>query len=233
MIFVFALAQTKKNIDKLTKSFNVNLYSLNFPVMVKKRLKTVIRRNQIAEAALDIVRSEGIRSLNVAAVAEKVGLVPSAVYRHVKNKSEIVGNVLELIQTRLNQHYQDVIQQNLEPVEKLNLLLSRHVELIGSNNAIPRIIFSEEVIGGMPEKQQQLYGIIRDVIRNVAFIVTEGQKKGTIRSDLPAENIAVSFLGMIQPAAIIWNLSDGEFDLMQHSQEAWKLFLDAIRHRPG
>ena len=132
MIFVFALAQTKKNIDKLTKSFNVNLYSLNFPVMVKKRLKTVIRRDQIAEAALDIVRSEGIRSLNVAAVAEKVGLVPSAVYRHVKNKSEIVGNVLELIQTRLNQHYQDVIQQNLEPVEKLNLLLSRHVELIGS-----------------------------------------------------------------------------------------------------
>jgi AcrR family transcriptional regulator len=220
-------------IDKLTKSFYVNLYSLNFLVMAKKRLKTVIRHEQIAEAALDIVRSEGIRGLNIAAVAEKVGLVPSAVYRHFKNKSEIVGTVLELIQTRLNQHYQDVIQQNLEPVEKLNLLLSRHVEMIGSNNAIPRIIFSEEVIGGMPEKQQKLYDIIRDVIRNVAVIVTEGQNRGTIRRDLPAENIAVSFLGMIQPAAIIWNLSDGEFDLIQHSKNAWELFLEAIRHRPG
>ena len=200
--------------------------------MAIKRLKTDIRHEQIAEAALDIVRSEGIKGLNVAAVAEKVGLVPSAVYRHFNNKSEIVGTVLQLIQTRLNQHYQDVIQQNLEPVEKLNLLLNRHVELIGSNNAIPRIIFSEEVIGGMPEKQQQLYGIIRDVIRNVAAIVTEGQKKGTIRRDVPAENIAVSFLGMIQPAAIIWNLSGGEFDLIRHSKNAWELFFDAIRQRP-
>ena len=197
--------------------------------MVKKRFKTAIRHDQIAEAALDIIRSRGIKGLNVAAVAEKVGLVPSAVYRHFKNKSEIVAAVLELIQERLKQHYQDVIQQNLEPVEKLNFLLSRHVELIGGNNAIPRIIFSEEVIGGMPEKRQQLYGIVDDVIRNVAVIVREGQNKGTIRKDLPAESIAVSFLGMIQPAAIIWNLSNGEFDLKQHSINAWKLFLDAIR----
>ena len=81
----------------------------------------------------------------------------------------------------------------------------------------------------MPEKQQQLYGIIQDVIQNVSLIVEEGQKKGSIRKDIPAENIAVSFLGMIQPAAIIWNLSDGEFDLVQHSKNAWKLFLDGIR----
>ncbi|WP_419655504.1 transcriptional regulator, TetR family [Desulfosarcina variabilis str. Montpellier] len=197
--------------------------------MVKKRFDTAIRHEQIAEAALDIVRSDGIKGLNVAAVAKKVGIVPSAVYRHFKNKSEIVTAVLKLIQTRLNQNYRDVIQQNLEPVEKLNIVLSKHVELIAGNNAIPRIIFSEEVVGGMPEKQQQLYGIIRDVISNVTLIVAEGQEKGSIRKDVPAENIAVSFLGMIQPAAIIWNLSDGEFDLVRHSKNAWMLFLDAIR----
>ncbi|MEE4600915.1 MAG: TetR/AcrR family transcriptional regulator [Desulfobacteraceae bacterium] len=197
--------------------------------MIKKRFETAVRHEQIAEAALDIVRSDGIKGLNVAAVAKKVGIVPSAVYRHFKNKSEIVTAVLTLIQTRLNQNYRDVIQRDLEPIEKLNIVLRKHVELIAGNNAIPRIIFSEEVIGGMPEKQQQLYGIIRDVIGNVASIVAEGQEKGSIRKDLSAETIAVSFLGMIQPAAIIWNMSDGEFDLVQHSKNAWMLFLDAIR----
>jgi AcrR family transcriptional regulator len=124
--------------------------------MAKKRLGTEIRQDQIAGAALDIVRNDGIRALNVAAVAEKVGIVPSAVYRHFKNKSQIVDAVLQLIQTRLNQNYHEVIQLDLEPIEKLNLILSKHVKLISSNNAIPRIIFSEEVIGGMPEKQQLL-----------------------------------------------------------------------------
>jgi AcrR family transcriptional regulator len=195
----------------------------------KKRFGTDIRRDQIAEAALDIVRAEGVRGLNVSAVAEKVGFVPSAVYRHYKNKGEIVGAVLQLIQTRLNAHFQEVVKQDLNPLEKLHLLLNRHIDLISSSNAIPRIIFSEEVLGGMPEKRQQLYGIIRDVIRNVSMIVIEGQKTGSIRNDLPAENIAVSFLGMIQPAAIIWNLSDGEFDLVQHSRNAWRLYAESIQ----
>ena len=196
--------------------------------MTKKRLVTENRQDQIAEAALDIVRKDGIRALNVASVAEKVGIVPSAVYRHFKNKSQIVSAVLQLIQTRLNAHFQGVVQLDLEPVEKLHLLLDRHIELISNNNAIPRIIFSEDVLGGMPEKQQQLYGIIQDVIRNVSAIVIEGQGQGSIRKDLPPENIAVSFIGMIQPAAIIWNLSNGEFDLVRHSQKAWQLFADAI-----
>jgi AcrR family transcriptional regulator len=56
--------------------------------MAKTRLGKTIRQDQIAEAALDIVRSEGIRALNLAAVADKVGIVPSAVYRHFKNKSQ-------------------------------------------------------------------------------------------------------------------------------------------------
>jgi len=201
--------------------------------MVKTRLGKTIRQDQIAEAALDIVRSGGIRALNLAAVAEKVGIVPSAVYRHFKNKSQIIGAVLQLIQKRLSAHYREVVESDGEPVEKLRLLLKKHVELIGSSNAIPRVIFSAEVIGGMPEKRQQLYDIIQEVVRNITQIVYDGQKMGRIRKDTPPETIAVAFLGLIQPAAIIWSLSEGEFDLAQHSQRAWQLFSDAIRAGGG
>ena len=198
--------------------------------MAKKRFGTDIRQEQIAESALSIVRAEGIRALSVAAVAKHVGIVPSAIYRHFNNKGDIVSAVLQLIKKRLNAHFQETAQLNIDPIEKLRLLLNRHVGLISQNNAIPRIIFSEEVLGGMPEKRQHLYGIIQDVIGNVATIVADGQKQGTIRNDIPADSIAVSFLGMIQPAAIIWNLSDGAFDLKRHSEKAWNLFADAIRH---
>ena len=197
--------------------------------MVKKRLSTDVRHEQIAESALDIVRAEGIRALNVAAVAEKVGIVPSAVYRHYKNKTEIVGAVLQLIRKRLNAHFQEVVDLDQAPIEKLHLLLTRHISMISSNNAIPRIIFSEEVIGGIPEMRDQLHAIIRDVIGNVAAIVAEGQAAEAIRKDLPPENVAVSFLGMIQPAAVIWNLSAGEFDLVAHSRHAWQAFVAGIR----
>lgn len=197
--------------------------------MAKKRFRTEIRHDQIAEAALDIVRAEGIRALNVSAVAKKVGIVPSAVYRHFKNKSEVVGAVLQLIRSRLNAHFQEVVDLDEAPIDKLERLLTRHMSMIGGNNAIPRLIFSEEVIGGMPDKRQALYSIIRDVIGNVAVIVREGQTSGDIRRDLPPESVALAFLGMIQPAAIIWSLSAGEFDLARHSRHAWRLFAAGIR----
>jgi TetR/AcrR family transcriptional regulator, fatty acid metabolism regulator protein len=200
--------------------------------MAKKRFGTNTRREQIAEAALDIVRNQGIKALNVAAVAQKMDMVPSALYRHFKNKNEIVTAVLELIGTRLNAHFQQVANLDLDPLERLRLLLTRHIELISSNNAIPRIIFSEEVIGGDPNKRRQLFGIIEKVLDNVAAIIRDGQRRGTIRDDLPAKNLAVSFLGMIQPASIIWNLSNGEFDLVHHSRAAWKLFSDSVRAGP-
>ncbi|WP_373498537.1 TetR/AcrR family transcriptional regulator [Desulfococcus sp.] len=200
--------------------------------MPKKRFKTEIRHDQIALAALEIVRDGGVRALNLAAVARRVDIVPSAVYRHYKNKGEIVDAVLRLIQTRLNANFQDVATLDAKPIDKLQILLTRHLELIRSNSAIPRIVFSEEVLAGMPDKRRQLLGIIRDVIRNVSSIVIEGQNRGEMRRDLSPENIAVSFLGMIQPAAVIWDLSDGAFDLARHGRQAWRLFSDALRSQP-
>lgn len=201
--------------------------------MPKKRLKTEIRHDQIALAALEIVRDGGVRALSVAAVARRVDIVPSAVYRHFQNKGEIVSAVLELIQQRLNAHFQEVAALDAKPLDKLEILLNRHLALIAGNNAIPRIVFSEEVLTGMPDKRQQLLGIIRDVLRNVGRIVIEGQKRGEMRKDILPENIAVSFLGMIQPAAIIWELSGGEFDLVHHGRQAWRMFSDAVQSQPG
>lgn len=74
--------------------------------------------------------------------------------------------------------------------------------MILGNHAIPRVVFSEEVIGGHAEKQQQLFGIISGVLEQVAAIIGEGQRAGKIRGDIPAENLAVSFLGLIQPASV-------------------------------
>ena len=199
--------------------------------MVAKRFATEERRRQIAEAALEIVGENGVRGLNVAAVALKVGVGPSALYRHFKSKGEIVDAVLDLIKSRLARNFHEVTNLEAKPLDKLNFLFARHFEFVGSNNAIPRIIFSRAVIGGSEDRRRRLYGIIGDVVANVAAIVSECQREGSMRADVPPESVAVSFLGMIQPAAIIWELSGGEFDLARHGRHAWQLFLRSVQ--PG
>ena len=44
--------------------------------MADEKLDTLVRQEQIAEAALSLVAAHGVRRLSMAAVARRVGLVP-------------------------------------------------------------------------------------------------------------------------------------------------------------
>jgi hypothetical protein len=42
------------------------------------------------------------------------------------------------------------------------------------------------------------------------------------------ENLSIMSLGLVQPAAFLWFLSGGEFDVTKHPERAWKIFRQAI-----
>jgi len=196
--------------------------------MSLEKLNSEIRKQQIAKAALDLVSEKGPKALNLAAIARRVGVVPSAIYRHFKNKDEIVDAVLELIRGNLLGNVRIVCGETQDPVERLHRLLVRHVKLIVENRAIPRIVFSEDVYGGRPERKARVYEMIAVYLKEVEEIVREGQRKSRIRPGIEPSTAALMFLGMIQPAAILWHVSDGVFDVARHAEAAWKVFVSAI-----
>ena len=196
--------------------------------MAREKLGTEIRREQIAEAALEALATLGVRHLSVAAVAERVGLVPSAIYRHFKGKEEVLDAVVERIGERLMANIEAVCRESAGALDRLECLLRRHVRLIRENQAIPRIMFSEEMAGPDGRRKTQIYRTVRRYVDGVAGIVRQGQKAGEIRSDVRAEVIAMLFIGIIQPGAILWHLSDGEFDIGRHANPSWRLLREAI-----
>ena len=116
--------------------------------MAEAKLDTQTRREQIAEAALSLVADHGLRRLSVAAVARRVGLVPSGIYRHFKSKDEILAAVLDRLEQRLLANVQAARQENADPLDCLKDVLTRHIRFIREGRAIPRIIFSDGVPPG-------------------------------------------------------------------------------------
>lgn len=110
-------------------------------------------------------------------------------------------------------------------------LLMHHIQLIRENEAVPRVVFSEEVGFGDPAKKSRLYGIIGRYLQEVEEILRRGQKEGAIRAELDPATVAVMFLGLIQPAAILWHVSSGRFDVTRQASKAWEIFREAIRTR--
>jgi AcrR family transcriptional regulator len=192
------------------------------------KLDTLVRREQIAEAALNLVASEGVRRLSIAAVARRVGLVPSGIYRHFKSKDEMLDAVLELLQTRLLANVEAAREESSDPIERLRLIFLRHVKFIREGRAFPQIVFSDSVFSGHSERKARVQGIIGGYLAAIQQCVREGQALGCVRRELAPETVAMMFLGMVVPAGILWHLTDGGFNVTQHAGRAWKLFRTAI-----
>jgi len=163
---------------------------------------TEIRREEISQAALSLVAGQGLRSLTVGKVARLVGLVPSAIYRHFKNKDEIIDAMLDLFEERLKKNLEEVMTEKVDPLETLRRLLMRHLQLVMEYQVVPRILFSEEVFTGRPGFKDRLFGIFKGFLNGVTQVIRQGQANGMIRSDMPAESMSLMFVGLFQPSAI-------------------------------
>ena len=197
--------------------------------MKREKLNTEVRQEQIIQAAMNLIASRGLKGLSMAALANRIGLVPSAIYRHFKSKNDIVDMILDFIQERLLTNIRITCKETSEPMERLQRILKRHVETLRENRAIPRIIFTEDVFSGNPKRKTKVYGIVNGYLEGLNKIIRDGQEKGQIRSDMDSKTVALMFLGMIQPGAILWFLSDGKFDISKQSEKNWNVFREAIR----
>jgi AcrR family transcriptional regulator len=193
-----------------------------------EKLRTEERREQITQTALNLIAAQGMRELKIAGLSRRVGVAPSAIYHHFKNKDEVIDAVLDLLQEKLLGNVNAVIEETQDPIARLKHLLIRHVKVILEYNAMARILFSEEVYGGKPERKARMHTIVTTYLDEVASIIQEGQQQNRIRPELNAATLSVMFLGLIQPTAILYHLSNGQFNAAKHVEKAWPIFCEAI-----
>lgn len=196
--------------------------------MAGERLDSEARREQISAAALELFGTRAVSEVGMGDVARRVGLVPSAIYRHFRGKDEVLDAVLDLIEQHLMRMARTAQSEEGSCLERLRRLLLRHVRFVRENQAIPRVIFSGEITSHNPARKARVYGIIQAYMAEVAELAREGQRRGEIRAEVRPESVAALLLGIVQPGAVLWHLSDGGFDVTKHAQRSWELLEAAI-----
>ena len=137
--------------------------------------------------------------------------------------------MLELISQRLLGNVAVTKAETADALERLERVLKAHVKLIHGNVPIPRVVFSEAVFTGHPRRRKRVNRMFQDYLGQVAEIIREGQRAGRLRAGLAPGTLSVMFLGLVQPAAILWLMSAGEFDIAGHAERAWLIFSEMIR----
>lgn len=196
--------------------------------MSARKTDTEKRQEQITQAALDLINDQGVSGLNIAGIARRVGIVPSALYRHFASKDAVLDAVLDLIRKRLLENVTHVRRNTPVPLKQLKLLFARHIAMLSENRAIPHVVFSDAVYNGQPDRKAKVAQIITTYLKEIETIIESGRQDSTIQKEMVPATAAVMFLGMIMPAAVLWNVSEGNFDMDSHINTVWPAYERSI-----
>lgn len=197
--------------------------------MAAEKLETRIRQEQIVQAALGLVASEGLGRLSIARVARRVSVVPSALYRHFPKKDAIVDAALRTVQERLMENVRAARGEAPGAIERLHGLFGRHLALITGNPGIPRMVFSDEIFAGNRPRRLRMFKGIERYLDAVADIVREGQRRKEVRADLDPAAAAMLFLGLLQAVAILSHVGGTDFDAADRPEKAWAVFARGLQ----
>ena len=87
-----------------------------------------------------------------------MGLVPSGIYRHFKNKDEMLDAVLDRVEQRLLANVKASRDEHADALDCLKDVLMRHIRFLreGKVISVPRMIFSEDAHGDNPQRKRRV-----------------------------------------------------------------------------
>lgn len=199
--------------------------------MKNSKEKTDVRQVQIIDAALDIIAREGFKSLTIAAIAKKVGMTNSNVYRHFSGREAIVDAIVTQVEKSLKMIISESCHKNDLPSQCLENIFLRHVEFVERHKGIPRVIFSDEMASGNEEILIRLRGIVKQYVGEIKKALKKGIVEKEFDAELDLDVAAMMFLGFIQSIAMQWILFRYSFNLKKRGKKIWKIYLRGIRAR--
>jgi len=172
-----------------------------------------VRQKQIIDISIKIISERGIQDLTMKNLSGKLGITEPAIYRHFESKQKILIAVLDSFK-----HQNKLINENIQNEgETAFQHLQRSIEMIIKkfikNPAMSAVIFSEEIFQNQSELSELVKNIMNSTITFFTKILENGQKDGSIRTDIGKDELSVIVMGSIRHIVIVWRLSGFKIDL--------------------
>ncbi|GAB7022155.1 TetR/AcrR family transcriptional regulator [Salidesulfovibrio brasiliensis] len=193
-----------------------------------KRMSSEERREQAAEAALKLAEN-GLSAVTLTGVAEEMGVVPSALYRHFGSKEDLVFAVLAHMRKLIEGNVATALAGATDPLDALRRLAKAQGEMLHARPGILSLMFSEEITRSAPQYREGVEntsGRFRQMVRD---IIEKGQAAGVIRSDATSNDLMFAFLGTILPPIFLSHLTGGELDFRIQIERNWRLFMESAK----
>ena len=169
------------------------------------------RQDEILDTALHLLADGGVKNLTMKRIAESIGVSEPAVYRHFKNKTEIVKGIIEKFD-------QDIILQ-YEGIEFVWNFVEGRIAQVSSAPVLAKVIFAEELFAGESGAEDMLFAMMhkhRDLLFKHLAVA---QERGDICQNIPVDALFRIIIGPVRLLVKQWGMSNYAFDIKVKGRE--------------
>ena len=186
------------------------------------------RKMQILLAARNLVFSEGATKLTMRRVGEAVDISEPAVYRHFRNKEDLLRALINFMFEGWEEKLVALKQESIPASEKLIKLGKIHLSHLIDHQFNPLLLLSEANIAEQPNIKATLSEKGDRISAVMTSILKEGCDSGEFSADLNIKSASLAVFGVLQGSLIRWTLSRSTKGLSANLEGAIKLIIRGL-----
>ncbi|HZD57906.1 MAG TPA: TetR/AcrR family transcriptional regulator [Anaerolineales bacterium] len=189
-----------------------------------------MNRDDILEAAAQVISKKGFHAASMQDIAEAVHLQKGSLYYHISSKQEILADLLDRGLDLLIERISGVLDQPVSPEDKLRQAMRVYLESMAEYSDLASVLLLEhrslepEFQGRHIPRRDRFEGMWRDLI-------IEGEQAGVFACFSPS--LAARALLGVMNWTITWYRPDGPLSASQIAEEFAELFLEGLVVRPS
>jgi AcrR family transcriptional regulator len=164
------------------------------------------RQEEIIDKATHIIDKKGIQGLTIKNLSREISVTEGAIYRHFKNKREILDSILEQFKKNQRNFQENTLQSNDSVYDIISAFFLHFRKVFEKNPAIVSVIFAEEIFQNDSELTRKVNEIIQN---NEAFmfkVIKKGKEMGELRKDLDEQMMVNSIFGPFRLMVKKWKM---------------------------
>ena len=180
------------------------------------------RQIEIIDASKDLIGEKGVQNLTIKNLAKKMSFSEPALYRHFKDKTQILKGLLLFHREAIKNGIFKILDSDKNALEKIEAVLKFKFAHVEKNPALVMVIFSETSFQYCSVLSKVVRKILDQRKKKIISLIEKGQNEDSIRSDINSQQLATIVLGGIRTTILSWRLSGFESDLKAEGKKLWK-----------
>jgi len=179
------------------------------------------RQKEIVEAALALVTDHGLEALTIKNIAARVGFSDAAVYRHFKNKAQILEAIIDQFTAGSARLLAEIGACDCPSPDKVKLFFLDRCRVFSGDRVLATVMFAENLFQNDPALAAKLHRVLQGHRRLLLAIIRDGQRRRQIQP-LPAEHLFTMVMGSLRLLVLQWRSGGYEFDLRRAGEKLWR-----------